>query len=77
MTAVLQEIIGLLTSGISSLASGLGSGMQALVSNIFLETGQSGTTLSTFGGMIVIFGAISLTIAISKWVTSWLTSWGN
>lgn len=77
MSSVLTEIINLLTAGISGIASGIGSGLQSLVSNIFLETGQSGTTLSTFGGVIVIFGAIALAIGLSRFIVNWLTSWGN
>lgn len=77
MSSVLTEIINLLTAGISGIASGIGSGLQSLVSNIFLETGQNGTTLSTFGGVIVIFGAIALAIGLSRFIVNWLTSWGN
>lgn len=78
MSAVLTEIITLLTSGISGMASGIGSGLQALVSNIFLETGTGGAQqLSTFGGVIVIFGAVALSIGLSRFIVNWLTSWGN
>lgn len=81
MSSVLNELITLLTDGISGMASGLGSGLQALVSNIFLETTGTGsdatTTLSTFGGVIVIFGAVALAIGLSKFIVNWLTSWGN
>ena len=79
MSAVLQEIITLLVSGISQMASGIGSGLTALVSNIFLETdATTGTTqLSTFGGMIVVFAGIALAIGLCRWVVNWLTSLGN
>jgi len=77
MQAVLTEIVQLLTAGISGIASGIGSGLQALVTNIFLDTTQSGTTLSTFGGVIVIFGAVALAIGLSRFIVNWLTSWGN
>lgn len=78
MSAVLTEIITLLTSGISGMASGIGSGLQSLVSNIFLTTGDGGAqSLSTFGGVIVIFGAVALAIGLSRFIVNWLTSWGN
>lgn len=77
MSGVLTEIITLLTSGISGMASGIGSGLQALVSNIFLDTTGTNPALSTFGGVIVIFGGVALSIAISRFIVSWLTSWGN
>lgn len=59
MSAVLTEIVQLLTAGITGIASGIGGGLQALVSNIFLDTTGNGTSLSTFGGVIVIFGAVA------------------
>ena len=77
MSAVLQEIITLLTSGITQMASGIGSGLKALVTDIFLDTTGNSTALSTFGGVIVIFGAIALAIGLSKFIVNWLTSWGN
>ena len=77
MSAVLQEIITLLTSGLTQMASGIGSGLKALVTDIFLDTSGNTTALSTFGGVIVIFGAIALSIGLSKFIVNWLTSWGN
>ena len=77
MDGVLSSIIDLLTDGITGMATGLGSGLQALVSNIFLDTTGTSPALSTFGGVIVIFGAVALAIGLSKFVVNWLTSWGN
>lgn len=77
MTTVLQEIISILVSGITGIASGIGSGLTSLVENIFLKTSDSGVTgLSTFGGIIVVFAGISLAIGLSKWVVNWVTSLG-
>lgn len=68
MTAILTEIIDLLVGGISEIASGIGSGLQTLVTSIFLEgTGES-QSLSIFGGMIVIFAGVALAIGLSRWV---------
>lgn len=78
MTALLGEIIELLTSGLTQMASGIGGGLQALVTSIFLEQGAEGaTSLSVFGGLIVIFAGIALAIGLSRWVTNWVTSLGN
>ena len=77
MTAILQEIVSLLVSGITQIASGIGSGLQTLVSSIFLDTTSSTTKLSTFGGIIVVFAGIALAIGLSRWVVNWLTSFGN
>lgn len=79
MTAVLQEIISLLVGGLTQMATGIGSGLTALVSNIFLETdATSGTTsLSVFGGIIVVFAGIALAIGLCRWVVNMLTSFGK
>ena len=79
MTAVLQEIIELLTSGISNIASGIGSGLGNLVEGIFLKVGTDGTVtgLSTFGGVIVIFAGIGLAIGLSKLVVRWVSTLGG
>ena len=77
MSNVLTEIITLLTNGISAMASGIGSGLQQLVSNIFLDTTGSNPVLSTFGGVIVIFAGIALAVGLSRWVVNWLTSFGS
>lgn len=77
MSSVLQEIITLLTSGITQLASGIGSGLKELVTGIFLDTTGNSTALSTFGGVIVVFAGVALAIGLSRWVVNWLTSFGN
>lgn len=77
MTGILQEIISLLVSGISQLASGIGSGLKTLVESIFLDNTGTSTSLSTFGGIIVVFAGIALAIGLSRWVVNWLTSFGN
>ena len=60
MTAVLQEIVEILVSGISSMASGIGSGLNDMAEGLFLVTGEGGAqTLSTFGGIVAIFGGIA------------------
>lgn len=74
MTAILTEIIGLLVGGLTEMASGIGSGLNSLVSSIFLtET----NTLSTFGGIIIIFAGVALAVGLSRWVVNFLTSLGN
>lgn len=78
MTQILTEIISILVSGISGIATGIGSGLTDLVQAIFLEAGAEGAMqLSTFGGLIVVFAGISLAIGLSRWVVNWVTSLGN
>ena len=77
MTAVLQEIVSLLVGGITQIATGIGSGLSALVSNIFLDTSGSTTQLSVFGGIIVVFAGVALAIGLCRFVVYWLQSLGN
>lgn len=77
MTAILQEIVQLMVSGITQFAIGFGQGLGALATNIFITEGTDGAqTLSTMGGLIVIFAGISLTIGLSRWVLNFVTSLG-
>lgn len=77
MEGVLTEIIGLLTGGITGIASGIGGGLQSLVTNIFLDTTGSTTKLSVYGGVIVIFAGVALAVGLSKMIVTWLSSLGN
>lgn len=79
MSAVLQEIISLLVSGITGIATGIGAGVSALVQNIFLTgsgTTESPYALSTFGGVVIVFAGISLAVGLCRWVMSFVTSLG-
>lgn len=78
MLAILQEIISILTGGITGIASGIGSGLTELVENIFLVAGEGGSqTLSTFGGIVIVFAGIGLAVGLCRWVVNWVTSLGN
>lgn len=77
MTAVLQEIITLLTSGLSQMAQGIGSGFNAFMSAIFLETSGNTTALSVTGGIIVVFAAIALSIGLGRLVANYLFGLGK
>lgn len=75
---VLKEMVSLLTGGITSIASGIGEGLSNLVTEIFLEKGTDGAySLSVFGGVICIFGGISLAVGLSTMIVQWVSSLGN
>lgn len=76
MQNVLTEIIQLLVGGITGIAQGIGTGVSTLVSDIFLDTTGSTPALSVFGGIIAVFGGISLAVGLSRWVMNFLTSLG-
>ena len=79
MENILTEIITLLTSGITQMATGIGTGLGGLVENIFLKVGTDGTVtgLSTFGTVTVIFAGIGLAVGLSRLVVKWVSSLGG
>lgn len=79
MGAVLTEFIELLVSGISALASGIGSGVNGYVQDLFLTVSETGevTGLSTFGGIVAIFGGIALAVGLTTLIFNWIRSIGN
>lgn len=61
MSSVLTEFIGLLVGGITEMAQGIGAGLNAAVSDMFLitdSTTHAVTGLSTFGGLVAVFAGI-------------------
>lgn len=79
MTALVSEMIALLVSGITQFATGLGQGLQSLVTAIFVTgsgTTESPYALSIFGGLVIGFGAIGLCVGLSRWVMNFVTSLG-
>lgn len=77
MTDVLGEIVRILVGGLTDMASGIASGLNAMVSDLFIETSESGTqSLSTFGGVVAIFAGISLAVGLTTLVTKWIMSLG-
>lgn len=77
-TELVTEIVEILVSGISGIASGIGEGLSTLAQAIFMTTAEGGTqTMSTFGILIVVFAGISLAIGLSRLVVSWISSLGG
>lgn len=79
MGDILSEFIKLLVGGISDLATGIGSGVNGFVKDLFLEVDAQGaiTGLSTFGGVIAIFGGIGLAVGITTLIFNWIRSIGK
>lgn len=76
MSDILQEIISILVSGITSIATGIGEGLQSLVTSIFIDSTGDTQKLTTFGGVIIVFAGISLAIGLCRWVMRFITSLG-
>lgn len=80
-TSIMQEIITIMTSGITQFAQAIGSGLSSLVKAVFLETTGTGaeatTSISTFGVLVIVFAGIALVIGLSRLVVSWIGSLGG
>lgn len=79
MGDILKDFIQLLVGGITDLATGIGTGVNGFVKDLFLEVDAQGaiTGLSTFGGVIAIFGGIGLAVGITTLIFNWIRSIGN
>lgn len=79
MAAILVEFIKLLVAGIPELAKGIGTGVNGFIKDLFLVVDAQGavTGLSTFGGVVAIFGGIALATGITTLIFNWIRSIGN
>ena len=77
MSGIVSEIVEILVSGLTEYATGFGEALGNAVTAIFLETGAEGAVaLSTTGGIIVVFAAVSLASGLTKLVFNWVMSLG-
>lgn len=79
MGDILSEFIQLLVGGIKDLATGVGTGVNGFVKDLFLDVDSTGAIsgLSTFGGIVAIFGGIALAVGITTLIFNWIRSFGN
>lgn len=76
---VTNDFVNLLTGGISGLASGIGSGANGFVRDLFLAVGEDGsiTGLSTFGGVVAVFGGVALAVGLTTLIFNWIRNRGG
>lgn len=79
--SVLGDIIDLLTGGLVKMGEALGGGVNAIVTNLFVQTVGEGsnatTTLSVFGIITCVFGGIALAIGLGRRFVMWIQTLGN
>lgn len=74
--ALLTQLIEILVTGIEGMATGIGGGLNSLVTNIFTVANGDTTTLSMVAGATAIFGGVALCVGLSKKVVGWIMSLG-
>lgn len=79
MSNILVEFIQLLVSGITELGSGIGTGVNQFVQDLFLKVDAQGAVegLSVFGGVVAIFGGVGLAVGLTTLIFNWIRSLGN
>lgn len=76
MTLV-TKIINILYSGLSAAATNFGSGLNSIVSNLFVTGTGENQDLSVFGTLVVVFGGVALAIGLTRWVLNFISSLGQ
>ena len=77
MSTIVVEAIEILVSGIVPYAQGIGEGLGALVKAMFVDESEAGVKkLADFGGIALVFAAVSLATGLSRWFLNWITSLG-
>lgn len=74
---IVTQIIQILVSGLTEMATGIGGGLNNLAQSIFLVQSGEKWVLSQFGELIIAFGAVALAVGLSRFVVNWLTSFGR
>lgn len=76
-TSLVTAIIEIFVSGITGIADGIGGGLSQLANGIFFSTVEGTTSISVLGTCILAFAAISLGLALCRWVLNFFTSLGS
>ena len=79
--SILGQIVDILVGGLTSMAQGIGSGLNSMVTALFIETatveGVTTYSLSAFGSVVAIFGGIALAVGLTTLVTKFIMSLGG
>lgn len=81
MVDVLGEIVRILVGGLTEMGQGIGTGLNTMVTSLFITSttveGVTTQSLSTFGGVVAIFGGIALAVGLTTLVTKFIMSLGG
>lgn len=73
---IVQEIVSILVSGISGVATGIGQGLSTMAQAIFMSGTGENQTISVFGVLIIAFAGVSLALGLCRLVYQLITSLG-
>lgn len=80
-SAIVAEIVQILTSGLTSFAQGIGGGISSAVQAMFFTTTGTGadatTSLSIYAIMVLVFGGVALAVGLTRLIFNWLGSLGG
>lgn len=79
MGDALTEFVETLVGGIGGMATGIGTGANQFVTDLFFKVNESGVVegLSHFGGACALFGGVSLAVGLTSLIFRWCRSIGN
>lgn len=79
MEGVLTEIIEIMVSGITTLGTGVGQGMNNYITSAFINQATEGgaLTLTVLGGCCALFGGIALATGLTEKIFYFFTSFGR
>lgn len=69
---ILNNLVTLLTGGLINMGTGLGNGLNSIVTSLALDNGG----MSIFLAVIGIFGGIALAVGLTRRIFSWIESLG-
>ena len=72
LTTILNDIVVLLTGGLTGMGSGIATGINDFVTNLMVSSGD----ISYFLGAVAIFGGVSLAVSLTRRIFSWVESLG-
>lgn len=79
MTAsdILAEVIGILTGGITEVATAMGQGISTLVENIAFSGTGADQQLSVFFILVLVFGGVALALGLCRAIVKFVTGLGK
>ena len=76
-TGIVTAIVEILVSGLTGIGQGIGTALSTMATSIFMQGTGNEQSLSVFGTLVIVFCAISLGLALTRWVLNFITSLGN